>query len=59
MRLLLDESVPMQLRSLFVGHDVSTVRHMGWGTIDPTPYIDSSTYGPGYVQGKATGHPLQ
>ena len=30
MRLLLDESVPMQLRSLFVGHDVSTVRYMGW-----------------------------
>ena len=29
MRLLLDESVPMQLRSLLVGHDVSTVRHMG------------------------------
>lgn len=30
MRLLLDESVPMQLRSLLVGHDVSTVRQMGW-----------------------------
>ena len=30
MRLLLDESVPMQLQSLFVGHDVSTARHMGW-----------------------------
>ena len=30
MRLLLDESVPMQLRSLLVGHDVSTVRHMRW-----------------------------
>lgn len=32
MRLLLDESVPTQLRSLFVGHDVSTVRHMGWSS---------------------------
>ncbi len=32
MRLLLDESVPMQLRSLFVDHDVSTVRHMGWSS---------------------------
>ena len=31
MRLLLDESVPMQLRSLLAGHDVWTVRHMGWG----------------------------
>ncbi len=30
MKLLLDESVPMQLRSLFVGHEVSTVRTMGW-----------------------------
>lgn len=30
MKLLLDESVPMQLRGLFVGHDVSTVRTMGW-----------------------------
>ena len=32
MRLLLDESVPMQLRSLLVGHDVWTVRHMGWSS---------------------------
>ena len=32
MRLLLDESVPMQLRSLLVGHDVSTVRHMEWSS---------------------------
>ena len=32
MRLLLDESVPMQLRSLLVGHDVSTVRYMGWSS---------------------------
>jgi len=32
MRLLLDESVPIKLRSLFVGHDVSTVRHMGWSS---------------------------
>ena len=30
MRLLLDESVPMQLRSLFLGHDVWTVRQMEW-----------------------------
>ena len=30
MKLLLDESVPMQLRGLFVGHHVSTVRTMGW-----------------------------
>ena len=30
MRLLLDESVPIQLRSLLIGHDVSTVRHTGW-----------------------------
>lgn len=31
MRLLLDESVPMQLRSMLGGHDVWTVMHMGWG----------------------------
>lgn len=30
MRLLLDESVPVQLRSLLVGHDVQTVRGIGW-----------------------------
>ena len=30
MRLLLDESVPAQLRSRLVGHDVWTVRRMGW-----------------------------
>lgn len=30
MRLLLDESVPAQLRSLLVEHDVWTVRRMGW-----------------------------
>ena len=30
MRLQLDESVPMQLRSLLVGHDVWTVRQMEW-----------------------------
>ena len=32
MRLLLDESVPMQLNSLLVGHDVWTVRDMGWSS---------------------------
>ena len=30
MKLLLDESVPTQLRGELVGHDVSTVRQMGW-----------------------------
>ena len=30
MRLLLDEPVPVQLRSLLVGHDVRTVRGIGW-----------------------------
>lgn len=30
MRLLLDESVPVQLRNLLVGHDVRTVRGIGW-----------------------------
>lgn len=30
MKLLLDESVPTQLRGELVGQDVSTVRHMGW-----------------------------
>ena len=32
MRLLLDEPVPVQLRSLLVGHDVRTVRGIGWGS---------------------------
>lgn len=32
MRLLLDESVPMKLRSLLIGHDVWTVRRMGWSS---------------------------
>lgn len=32
MRLLLDESVPRQLRNLFVGHYVRTVRDMGWSS---------------------------
>ncbi len=32
MRLLLDESVPMQLRSLLGGHDIWTVRRLGWGS---------------------------
>ena len=30
MRILLDESVPVQLRRDFVGHDARTVRYMGW-----------------------------
>ena len=30
MRLLLDESVPVHLRNLLVGHDVRTVRGIGW-----------------------------
>ena len=30
MRLLLDESLPVQLRHHFVGHEVRTVRYMGW-----------------------------
>ena len=30
MRLLLDESVPVQLRFLFSGHDVQTTRYRGW-----------------------------
>ena len=30
MRILLDESLPIQLRRDFVGHDVRTVRYMGW-----------------------------
>ena len=30
MRLLLDESVPVQLRHLLVGHDVRTLRGIGW-----------------------------
>ena len=30
MRLLLDESLPVQLRRYFVGHEVRTVRYMGW-----------------------------
>ena len=30
MRLLLDESLPVQLRHHFVGHDARTVRYMGW-----------------------------
>ena len=30
MRLLLDESVPVQLRFLFSGHDVQSTRYRGW-----------------------------
>ena len=30
MRLLLDEPVPVQLRSLLIGHDARTVRDIGW-----------------------------
>ena len=30
MRLLLDESLPVRLRRHFVGHEVRTVRYMGW-----------------------------
>ena len=30
MKLLLDESVPIQLKKLLVGHDVWAVRDMGW-----------------------------
>ena len=30
MRLLLDESVPVQLRFLLIGHDVQTTRYRGW-----------------------------
>ena len=30
MRLLLDESPPVQVRRRFVGHEVRTVRYMGW-----------------------------
>lgn len=30
MRLLLDESVPVQLRFLLSGHDVQTTRYRGW-----------------------------
>ncbi len=30
MRLLLDEQVPRRLKRSFAGHDVQTVREMGW-----------------------------
>lgn len=30
MRLLLDESLPVDLADLILGHDVATVREMGW-----------------------------
>lgn len=30
MKLLLDESLPRRLKSLFVGHDVRTVPEVGW-----------------------------
>lgn len=30
MRLLLDESMDVRLRHMFVGHEVRTVRYMGW-----------------------------
>jgi len=30
MKLLLDECVNAKLRPLILGHDVTTVRHMGW-----------------------------
>jgi len=30
MRLLLDEQVPRRLKGSFAGHDVQTVREMGW-----------------------------
>ena len=31
MKILLDESVPVQVSKAFEGHDVFTVRGMGWG----------------------------
>jgi hypothetical protein len=31
MRILLDESVPVQVAKAFSGHEVFTVRQMGWG----------------------------
>ncbi len=31
MRILLDESVPVQIARALTGHDVWTVRQMGWG----------------------------
>lgn len=30
MRILLDEAMPVRMRSLFPGHEVRTVRYMGW-----------------------------
>ena len=30
MRLLLDEQIPLRLKELLAGHEVSTVREMGW-----------------------------
>jgi predicted nuclease of predicted toxin-antitoxin system len=32
MRILLDESLPHDLASLILGHEVSTVRHEGWAS---------------------------
>ncbi len=32
MRLLLDEAMDVRLRHLLVGHDVRTVRYMGWNS---------------------------
>ncbi len=36
MRLLLDESMDVRLRHMFVGHEVRTVRYMGWDSIGIT-----------------------
>lgn len=33
MRILLDESLPHDLAALIAGHDVSTVRAEGWGSV--------------------------
>ncbi len=33
MKILLDECVPVQVRSALVGHDVSTAQKMGWSGI--------------------------
>ena len=32
MRVLLDECLPRQLKQILVGHEVRTVREMGWGS---------------------------
>jgi predicted nuclease of predicted toxin-antitoxin system len=33
MKILLDECVPVQVRSALVGHDVATVQRMGWSGV--------------------------